>query len=128
MTPAASSVQAVVGGPRATELFSAVTAAAVAGVAALARATEVVAEFAAALAAALETAHARVSACCSTCRKVYLHMAQHLHMAQRRRRQHPCAMVLRSPTRRRLKSWTRAHHLSAAGPKKWLWTCESHEP
>ena len=48
------------GGPRATELFSAVTAAAVAGVAALARATEVVAEFAAALAAALETAHERV--------------------------------------------------------------------
>ena len=53
------------GGPRATELFSAVTAAAVAGVAALARATEVVAEFAAALAAALETAHERVSACYS---------------------------------------------------------------
>ena len=51
------------GGPRATELFSAVTAAAVAGVAALARATEVVAEFAAALAARLETAHERVTLC-----------------------------------------------------------------
>ena len=48
------------GGPRATELFSAVTAAAVAGVAALARSTEVVAEFAAALAARLEAAHRQV--------------------------------------------------------------------
>jgi hypothetical protein len=51
-----------VGGPRATELFSAVTAAAVAGVAALARSTEVVAEFAAALAARLEAAHQQVCA------------------------------------------------------------------
>ncbi len=71
------------GGPRATELFSAVTAAAVAGVAALARATEVVAEFAAALAAALETAHERVSALGATYKTRH---SQHLQVAQRQGR------------------------------------------